>query len=225
MMLNFELNGVQTVFLKDLLSGHEEMTEQEMVSVRITVVPHARIIIQDAESYAAPLQVTIDAQNDSEVSYQWTPGLNHVDAREDRTIIVQCSGAGSVVSVKCACMTQGKQKTRLVTRQEHSASHTKSTVTIHGVSKDRSRMDVESMVHIGADICGISAHQMHKHLLLDQGARATSEPMLEVLSDDVSCGHGSAICHINQDHILYLQSRGYTEADAKAELVRAFLTV
>ena len=51
------------------------------------------------------------------------------------------------------------------------------------------------------------------------------EPLepLEILADDVLCGHGTAIGSLDDDSVFYLRSRGIPEDEAKLLLIRGFL--
>ncbi|MDQ5940854.1 MAG: Fe-S cluster assembly protein SufD, partial [Candidatus Dependentiae bacterium] len=98
-----------------------------------------------------------------------------------------------------------------------------STVRIFGVSSQNSRASVASTIFIAPHLGGVAARQVHKHLLLDVGSRATSVPALDILSNDVSCSHGSAITHLDAAQLFYLQARGYDLEAARDTVVKAFL--
>ena len=51
-----------------------------------------------------------------------------------------------------------------------------------------------------------------------------SKPQLEIYADDVKCSHGTTVGALDADQLFYLRSRGVPEAEARAMLVRAFLT-
>ena len=67
------------------------------------------------------------------------------------------------------------------------------------------------------------SHQLFRALLLSTRAEADARPELEILADDVLCGHGTAIGALDPDAQFYLQSRGIPEREAQLLLIRAFV--
>ena len=58
--------------------------------------------------------------------------------------------------------------------------------------------------------------------MLSDGAKAHSVPNLEILCDDVVCGHGSTVGPLEEEHLYYLQSRGLSQERAERVLLRGF---
>ena len=74
--------------------------------------------------------------------------------------------------------------------------------------------------------CGASktdSYLTNNNLILEDGARADSLPQLNILTDDVKCSHGSTTGRLDDVKQFYLQSRGYSPQEARAELVYGFL--
>ncbi|PZP40394.1 MAG: hypothetical protein DI585_01005 [Pseudomonas fluorescens] len=62
---------------------------------------------------------------------------------------------------------------------------------------------------------------MHCHnLLLEDTARTSHKPELEIYADDVKCSHGAATGGLHPQQLFYLKARGFT-----AQAARALLTV
>ncbi len=72
------------------------------------------------------------------------------------------------------------------------------------------------------DIAKVSAFETNRNLVLSEGASAHSVPNLEILSDDVICGHGSTVGPLEGEPLYYLMSRGLSEARAARLLVHGF---
>jgi Fe-S cluster assembly protein SufD len=66
------------------------------------------------------------------------------------------------------------------------------------------------------------ASQSNRNLLLSERASAETMPQLEILADDVKCGHGATVGHLNEDELFYMQSRGLDLRTAKNLLVAGF---
>jgi Fe-S cluster assembly protein SufD len=49
-------------------------------------------------------------------------------------------------------------------------------------------------------------------------------PNLEILCNDVVCGHASSVGPLEEDHLYYLQSRGLRRERAERLLIRGFFT-
>lgn len=199
-----------------------ELKSAAELTIQIRVSHSAPVTIIDDIAIDGKLFVSVVALKDQEVTYRWQH-LSSEYAKIERYLSVVAAHSGSSVNATCICKTIGSEQISLHTEQAHTSSHTKSEVVIRGVSEESSRVTVKSEVCIFEGIAGVQAHQIHKHLLLDQGARVVSEPILEVLSDDVKCSHGSAIRYLDEYQLFYLQSRGYTLEQARETLVSAFL--
>jgi Fe-S cluster assembly scaffold protein SufB len=71
---------------------------------------------------------------------------------------------------------------------------------------------------------GIKAHLECRGLIL-KGGTMQAIPELEGHADGVEMSHEAAVGRINQEEILYLMSRGLSEDEATATIVRGFLNV
>jgi len=62
---------------------------------------------------------------------------------------------------------------------------------------------------------GTDASQSSRNLLLSDKATIDAKPQLEILADDVKCGHGATVGQLDENELFYLQSRGIDPALAK----------
>ena len=60
-------------------------------------------------------------------------------------------------------------------------------------------------------------------LLVDQISRSDTYPYVDVREDDVSMGHEATVSRVSDDQLFYLMSRGMTEDEAMAMVVRGFV--
>jgi Fe-S cluster assembly protein SufB len=60
-------------------------------------------------------------------------------------------------------------------------------------------------------------------LLVDQISRSDTYPSVDVREDDVQMGHEATVSKVSADQLFYLQSRGLTEEEAMAMIVRGFV--
>ncbi len=59
-------------------------------------------------------------------------------------------------------------------------------------------------------------------ILLSPRAAMNNKPELEILADDVVCGHGATVGALDPEQVFYLQSRGMPRSEAEAMLLEAF---
>ena len=71
---------------------------------------------------------------------------------------------------------------------------------------------------------GVKAHLECRGLILNGGTRHAI-PELRGMVDGVEMSHEAAVGKIAQEEILYLMSRGLSEDEATATIVRGFLSV
>ena len=60
-------------------------------------------------------------------------------------------------------------------------------------------------------------------LLVDTISRSDTYPYVDVREDDVSMGHEATVSKVSEDQLFYLMSRGMTEDEAMAMIVRGFV--
>ena len=60
-------------------------------------------------------------------------------------------------------------------------------------------------------------------LLVDTISRSDTYPYVDVREDDVSMGHEATVSKVSEDQLFYLMSRGLTEDEAMAMIVRGFV--
>ena len=60
-------------------------------------------------------------------------------------------------------------------------------------------------------------------LLIDSISRSDTYPYNDVREDDVEMGHEATVSKISEDQLFYLMSRGMTEDEAMAMIVRGFV--
>ncbi len=68
----------------------------------------------------------------------------------------------------------------------------------------------------------IDSRQSSRNLLLSATAEIDTKPELEIYANDVKCSHGATTGQLDATALFYLRSRGLSESDARAALIRAF---
>ncbi|WP_297377597.1 Fe-S cluster assembly protein SufB [uncultured Helcococcus sp.] len=109
------------------------------------------------------------------------------------------------------------------TKVVHAAPNTYSTVNSRSISKSGGEAIYRGLVHFKENAAGSKANVNCESLMLDnQGSVSDTIPVMIIENDDVDLGHEAKIGRIDDSKIFYLMSRGLSEEDAKAMLVRGF---
>ena len=104
----------------------------------------------------------------------------------------------------------------------HVGKSTSSDVFLKGALEGESQSVFTGLLRIEKDAQKTSTFETNRNLVLSENAKAHSVPNLEILCDDVICGHGSSVGPLEQEHLYYLQSRGLHRERAERLLIRGF---
>jgi len=135
---------------------------------------------------------------------------------------VSLEGDGSSSEVVGLFFGEGAQTLDYRMVINHSGRNTSSDVFLKGALEDDSQSIFTGLLRIEKDAQKTSTFETNRNLVLSENAKAHSVPNLEILCDDVVCGHGSSVGPLEADHLYYLQSRGLGRARAERLLIRGF---
>ena len=96
------------------------------------------------------------------------------------------------------------------------------TVNSKSISKGGGTAIYRGVVYIGPKATGTKGSISCESLMLDNESRSDTIPDIIIENDDIDLGHEAKIGRIPDEDIYYLMSRGLSEEDAKAMLVRGF---
>ena len=108
------------------------------------------------------------------------------------------------------------------TKVIHAAPNTSSTINSRSISKDGGASIYRSSINILPDAAGTKSSIICESLMMDNDSRADTIPVMDIRNDQVDIGHEAKIGRISDESIFYLMTRGLTEEDAKAMIVRGF---
>jgi len=132
------------------------------------------------------------------------------------------AGNGANASLNGLFAPAGTQHLDTHTLVDHVAPHTTSDENYRGVAEGRGRGVFNGRVIVRPGAQKIDARQSNRNLLLSPTAEIDTKPELEIYADDVKCSHGATTGQLDATALFYLRSRGLSEADARAVLIRAF---
>jgi Fe-S cluster assembly protein SufD len=147
-------------------------------------------------------------------------GLGGRYARQRLGISLQ--GLGSSVKMGGIYFGDGRQVLDYRIHVTHYGPHTTSDIFLKGAVADRAQAVWTGLMRIEKPAVGTSAFETNRNLVLSDGAKVHSVPNLEILTDDLQCGHGSSSGPLDEDQLYYLMSRGLPRDKAERLLVRGF---
>jgi Fe-S cluster assembly protein SufD len=149
-------------------------------------------------------------------------GLGGTFSRVD--LGAELRGNGSSVEVVGLYFGEHEQVLDYRLVMNHIGRNTSSDVFLKGAVEDAARSVFTGLLRIEEDAVRTSAFETNRNLVLSPGAKAHSVPTLEILCNDVVCGHASSVGPLEEEHLYYLQSRGISRARAERLLIRGFFS-
>ncbi len=137
-------------------------------------------------------------------------------------LTVDLIGDGSAAEIVGAYFGDAEQTLDYRYFLRHAARGTTSAMFLKGAVAGNSRSVFTGLIRIEPEGQKTSAHQTNRNLVLSDGAEAHSVPNLEILADDVRCGHGSAVGPLDEEQRYYLMSRGLEQTRADRLQVKGF---
>ncbi len=105
----------------------------------------------------------------------------------------------------------------------HAAPHTSSTIISKSIARGGGRTSYRGLVQVLEGSAHSKSTVKCDALLVDTISRSDTYPYVDIREDDVSMGHEATVSKISEDQLFYLMSRGMTEDEAMAMIVRGFI--
>jgi Fe-S cluster assembly protein SufB len=105
----------------------------------------------------------------------------------------------------------------------HVAPHTSSTIISKSVARGGGRTSYRGLIQIQDGAHHSKSNVKCDALLVDTISRSDTYPYVDVREDDVQMGHEATVSKVSEDQLFYLMSRGLTEDEAMAMIVRGFV--
>jgi Fe-S cluster assembly protein SufB len=105
----------------------------------------------------------------------------------------------------------------------HAAPHTSSTIVSKSVARGGGRTSYRGLIQIQDGAHHSKSNVKCDALLVDTISRSDTYPYVDVREDDVQMGHEATVSKVSEDQLFYLMSRGLTEDEAMAMIVRGFV--
>ncbi|SNQ45630.1 FeS cluster formation protein [Frankia canadensis] len=105
----------------------------------------------------------------------------------------------------------------------HAAPRTSSTIISKSVARGGGRTSYRGLVQINEGAEASRSTVKCDALLVDTISRSDTYPYVDVREDDASIGHEASVSKVGADQLFYLMSRGLSEEEAMAMVVRGFV--
>lgn len=105
----------------------------------------------------------------------------------------------------------------------HLAPNTRSNIVSKSISKNGGRSSYRGLLKIVPSAQNAHSRVNCDALLLDHLSRSDTYPTVHVANQTADIGHEATVSKISDDQIIYLMSRGFTEAAARALIVNGFI--
>jgi Fe-S cluster assembly protein SufD len=135
---------------------------------------------------------------------------------------IKLDGQGSNAQVVGAYFGDRDQTLDYRYEMHHAAPNTHSTMFLKGAVEDEAGSIFTGMIRIDEEAQRTDAFQTNRNLILSEGASSQSVPNLEILANDVKCGHASTVGQLDPEQRYYLMSRGLDPTRADRLQVRGF---
>ena len=105
----------------------------------------------------------------------------------------------------------------------HAAPHTSSTIVSKSVSRGGGRSSYRGLVHVNPGAHHSASSVRCDALLVDTISRSDTYPYADIREDEVSMAHEATVSKVSEEQLFYLMSRGLTEEESMAMIVRGFV--
>ena len=105
----------------------------------------------------------------------------------------------------------------------HQGKNTSSTVHSKSISKNGGTAFYRGLLKVLPEATGTRSTVECESLMLDNESTSDTIPIIDINNDSVDIGHEAKIGRISDEAIFYLMSRGISEDEAKAMIVRGFV--
>jgi len=105
----------------------------------------------------------------------------------------------------------------------HLAPNTSSNIVSKSVARAGGRASYRGLVQVNKGAHGSRSSVKCDALLVDTVSRSDTYPYVDIREDDVTMGHEATVSKVSEDQLFYLMSRGISEDEAMAMVVRGFV--
>lgn len=223
-----EANAQATVL--ETFSGKTDTQSLQIAHTQIHLACGAKLTyarLQRDQSGAQHLGIVeSDIGRDAQLRMQLLRGGKESSVSNQRQrngVYVRLQENGAEFIARGAFAAAGSQHIDYHFTVDHNADHGRCDLQIQGIAGDNSRGVINGRIFIAKNTRANDGHFTSHNLLLSNAAEIDAKPELEIYADEVRCDHGATIGQLDEDQLLYMQTRGIDHAQAVALLTEGFL--
>jgi Fe-S cluster assembly protein SufB len=192
--------------------------------VELIAFPHARIRYTTIQNWSSNVfnLVTKRAVAKENAVVEWVDGnLGSKVTMKYPSVILQGRKAhGEVLSLAMAGEGQHQDTGA---KMIHLAPETSSIIVSKSISKDGGRTSYRGLVKVEPGAVKAKSNVRCDALLIDDISRSDTYPYMNIAEEEVEIGHEATVARIGDEQLFYLRSRGMSEEEAAAMIVRGFI--
>lgn len=175
---------------------------------------------QEIINFKQSSQITVLPVEDTELVLQ----LDLVGA-DKKSLIVELTKPNLACRVASSCKLAAGNQVNLEITMVHKAPNTSSNIVVRHVLQDGGISEFKGSILIKPSAQGSSASLEDRTLVVGNGTKNHTEPVMSVEANDVTASHASSTGRVDESLLYYLQSRGLTREESTEALIQAFLEV
>ncbi len=195
---------------------------QRHVSTWIAVAPDAKAAhvasIEDDAGLHVESQVVALAERAQLDAFGFVAG----GALVRRQIFAALAGEQARIGLGGLALVDGRRHADTTLEVVHAASNGESRELFKHIVADDGVGVFQGKVIVQPGAQKTDGAMKSQAILLSPQAAMNNKPELEILADDVVCGHGATVGALDPEQVFYLQARGLPRRDAEAMLLEAF---
>ncbi|GAA1831290.1 Fe-S cluster assembly protein SufB [Pseudonocardia ailaonensis] len=192
--------------------------------VEIIVKKNARVRYTTIQNWSNNVYnlVTKRAKAEEGATMEWVDGNlgSKVTMKYPAVMLMGEYAKGEVLSIAFAGEGQHQDAGAKMT---HLAPNTSSTIISKSVARGGGRTSYRGLVRVNPRAKNSKSTVKCDALLVDTISRSDTYPYVDIRTDDVQMGHEATVSKVSDDQLFYLMSRGLTEDEAMAMVVRGFV--
>ena len=192
--------------------------------VEIIVKPHAKVRYTTIQNWSNNVYnlVTKRAAAYEGATMEWIDGNigSKLTMKYPAVLLLGPHAHGEILSVAFAGDGQHQDAGAKLT---FAAPETTGQIISKSISRDGGRTSYRGLIKVEEGAGSVKANVRCDALLLDEESRSDTYPYNDVKEEDVTLGHEATVSKIGDDQLFYLRSRGLSEAEATAMIVRGFI--
>ncbi|MCF7549071.1 Fe-S cluster assembly protein SufB [Pseudonocardia sp. WMMC193] len=192
--------------------------------VEIVVKKNARVRYTTIQNWSNNVYnlVTKRAKAEEGATMEWVDGNlgSKVTMKYPAVMLMGEHAKGEVLSIAFAGEGQHQDAGAKMT---HLAPNTSSTIISKSVARGGGRTSYRGLIRVNPRAKNSKSTVKCDALLVDTISRSDTYPYVDIRTDDVQMGHEATVSKVSDDQLFYLMSRGLTEDEAMAMVVRGFV--